>query len=38
MKPPSGKDWIILSAMGFAGASIVYVVGVLLRAVRALVG
>jgi len=34
MKPPSGKDWIILSAMGFAGASVVYVVGVLARTIH----
>ena len=34
MKPPSGKDWIILGAMGVIGASTVYLVGVLARIVQ----
>ena len=34
MKPPSVKDWILLTGMGVVGASIVYAVGVLARTVH----
>ena len=34
MKPPSGKDWIIITVMGIVGASTVCLVGVLARIVQ----
>jgi hypothetical protein len=34
MKPPSGKDWLILMVMGIVGASTVCLVGVLARIVQ----